>query len=441
MSAQPPLSALLRQVPRNALLKSTQRAFIYSYLYIVLPRVVKKITRAIEKRQDPRDTLAGLLRTLVRGLHPLKFALLMARMFATMNVLAPFLARAQQANSCPRKLRGRRLPDLVACFLAAMINFPSFQSHIIKYNRFFSLDMTLILFTRALDTVVSSYFGGKVAPLGFLLHYGDGLLFVVSSFLIMHNWFFYPDKLPPAYQRWITSAADVDQEIMHGFRSLKDGTLKYGDPNCPNADAFKPLCTKYGKDPELASLVKHQPFSCEILHVFTTKSCELHALWRFQKGFRFAFKLYGTINLIVWLIRRGNPKRLIFNTIRSSAFLGTFIGLYWYSLCLARNRVLPFLFPKTPVTRWDDTFAPAAGAMGCGFGCFVENEQRRKELSLFVAPRALGTLVSSEPTKRNLLIERLVFSLSFMTLVAVAKQDHKKVRGIMGKGLGQILRN
>lgn len=451
---------LLSQIPRNALLRSTRKAFLFSYLYVVLPKVIKKIMSGISKGEDPQIWIKAVLKTMVKALHPLKFPMLVARMIATMNVLTPIIERKILLQKLHESKTSAHLrATVISLFIAAVVNFPSFQNHIIKYNRYFSLDFTLILVTRALDTLILSqlpkFFAangagagttakgvlGAFSKLGFLLSYGDGMLFVVSSFFIMHYWFFYPDKLPPAYHRWITSAAEVDPEIVHLFQSLKDGTLKYGDPNCVNAKLFEPLCIKYGQDPELADLVKHQPFSCDLLHVFKTKSCELHALWRFQRGFKFAFKLYGSINFIVWLIRRGNPKRLIINTIRSSTFLGAFIGLYWYSLCLVRSRLFPVLFPNVPRTRWDDTIAPAAGAMGCGFSCFIENAQRRKELSLFVAPRALGTLVPSEPTKFNLRVERIVFALSFMILSTFAKQDPSKVRGIMGKGLGSIFKD
>lgn len=424
----------------------------------MLPKVVKKILAGISKREDPQVVIETIFKTMVRALHPLKFPLLVARMIATMNVLTPLIENKLLIQKLNAKRSTAHLrATVISLFIAAAVNFPSFQSHIIKYNRYFSLDFTLILVTRALDTIILSQWpkfiaanasgttstgvANTFAKISALLNYGDGMLFVVSSFFIMHYWFFYPDKLPPAYHRWITSAAEVDPEIVKLFQSLKDGTLKYGDPDCENADLFKSLCIRYGQDPELANLVKHQPFSCDLLHVFTTKSCELHALWRFQRGFKFAFKLYGSINLVVWLIRRGNPKRLILNTLRSSTFLGAFIGLYWYSLCLARSRILPVLFPNTPRTRWDDTIAPAAGAMGCGFSCFIENAQRRKELSLFVAPRALGTLVPSEPTKFNLRIERIAFALSFMILSSYAKQDPSKVRGIMGKGLESIFKD
>ena len=127
------------------------------------------------------------------------------------------------------------------------------------------------------------------------------------------------------------------------------------------------------------------------------------------------------------------------STLRSLTFLGVFIGFYWYGLCTTR-RLLPLLFPNIPATRWDNTVVPFGGAASCGFSCFIENAQRRKELSLFVAPRALGTLVSSEPTKFNLLLEQLAFAASFLVLALYGYREPSRVRGIMGKGVGAIFR-
>ena len=117
----------------------------------------------------------------------------------------------------------------------------------------------------------------------------------------------------------------------------------------------------------------------------------------------------------------GSSIRAIKSSIRSASFLGAFIGFYWYAVCLARTRLLPKLFPKIPRVRFDDTICAASGAFMCGFSSFIETPQRRKELALFVAPRGLGTLVPLEPTKKNLAIESIVFSIGLAVLVAYSR--------------------
>ena len=82
--------------------------------------------------------------------------------------------------------------------------------------------------------------------------------------------------------------------------------------------------------------------------------------------------------------------------------------------------------------------AVACGCVLCGFSCFLETPQRRKELALFVAPHAFSKLVSTEPSEEALWLERLVFAVSMAVLVAFAKKDPSSVRGIFRKGLQSV---
>lgn len=187
-----------------------------------------------------------------------------------------------------------------------------------------------------------------------------------------------------------------------------------------------PYFEKHGRDPRRGNTIVTQPIECEAVHAFTTKSCELHALWRFWRGFKFALGVYAPLNLLMLIFPLKTNKtvrliRVLKSSIRSSCFLGTYIGLYWYAVCLARTRLFPKLFPNIPRARFDDTICAASGAVMCGFSSFIETPQRRKELALFVAPRGLGTLVPLEPTKRNLIIESFVFSVSLAVLLAYSK--------------------
>lgn len=73
-----------------------------------------------------------------------------------------------------------------------------------------------------------------------------------------------------------------------------------------------------------------------------------------------------------------------------------------------------------------------------GFLHLLRTHKERKELALFVAPRGLGTLIPSEPSKINLKIESFVFSICLAILVAYSRNRSSSVRGIFGKGLKQI---
>lgn len=420
--------------------KPSLKAFIFAYLYITLPKIIQHITTAIRKR-DYQLLFPRIKKLITKAFHPFKFPMFSASLIAGINILEPLVARVLSKSKLLKggPLRILFFSTFISSFLASSISFPGFQHHIIGYGRFMSLDLTLLVFSRAIDTALSSSLSA-VLPL-FFQQFGDGLLFIGSCTLIMYAWFFNPHALPPAYRKWITSAATMDDELVGLLKGLHDETLKYGT----KSDYLAEYCKRYNVDPKEGDLCTRQPLKCELVHAFQTKNCELHALWRFARGFKFSFKLYGTLNLIMLLFPKRNVtmisrlQRALTLSIRSSCFLGSYIGLYWYAVCLARTRLLPKLFTQVPKTRWDKTIAPTAGAILCGFSSFIETAQRRKELALFVFPRAIGTLVPAASSERNLLIERLVFSLSMAVLVAYSKRSPSKVRGLFGKGLKAVM--
>ncbi|EDK42630.1 conserved hypothetical protein [Lodderomyces elongisporus NRRL YB-4239] len=425
----------------NGVAKPTLKAFIYAYLYLVLPKIIGRLVKSLRKHKW--DTfLPRMKKTLLRALHPRKFPVFAASLVAGINILEPLLYGLLKKKQLLFKTPSSRLflSTLLSALVSALITFPLYQGHVVKFGRHNSLDLTLLVATRAMDTAFSSNLA-KVAPKA-LSGYGDGLLFIVSCTLIMFCWFFYPEKLPPEYGKWITSAANMDPDFLEVLRLVRDKKLIYGEHG-PYEDYLTPYFIKYGQDPKRGNIVLNQPIECEAVHAFKTKSCELHALWRFWRGFKFAMTVYTPLNLLMLLFKlkvkmSARLARALKSSIRSSCFLGAFIGFYWYAVCLARTRLFPKLFPNVPRTRFDDTICPSAGAVMCGFSAFIETVQRRKELALFVAPRGLGTLVPSEPTDRNLKIESFVFSISLAVLVAYSRNQASSVRGIFGKGLQQV---
>ncbi|KAG2731523.1 hypothetical protein G9P44_005110 [Scheffersomyces stipitis] len=422
--------------------KPSLRAFLFAYLYVVIPKALNHIIVAI-KRNDLADLPKRLATVLARALHPKKFPMFTAYIVAGTNLLEPIVFKIVQRLAL-LKSRSSTLfiSTLVSGFISAIITFPQFQNHILGYGRYYSLDLTLLLTTRALDTLVSSTLAHVVPSI--LQSKGDALLFILSSFLVMFSWFYKPESLPPSYRGWITAAANMDDELIWALKGLREGTLVYGEHG-PLEDILVPMAERYGQDPKRGSLIHNQPIECEVVHAFTTKNCEVHALWRFYRGFVFSLKVYGPLNALMLLFPNKSKMstriwRAFLSTCRSSCFLGTFISLYWYGVCLVRNRLFPKLFPNKPLVEWDITWGPTVGAMLCGLSSFVETQGRRKELALFVAPRGLGTLVPTEPSEINLRIEAIVFSFSLAVLVAFSKKDPKSVRGIFGKGFQQVFK-
>lgn len=157
------------------------------------------------------------------------------------------------------------------------------------------------------------------------------------------------------------------------------------------------MCEDFGWPRQWGNTSQTVPIPCEMVHMGYDPNCEVHALWRFAK----TFKLICATDLpLQLLLRSGSPSaRNYFGAVRasfrSSAFLGLFVSLFYYSVCLARTRLGPRIFSRERVTpiMWDSGLCVAAGCAMCGWSIFVETARRRQEIALFVAPRAAATLL------------------------------------------------
>lgn len=128
---------------------------------------------------------------------------------------------------------------------------------------------------------------------------------------------------------------------------------------------------------------------------------------------------------------------------RSSAFLATYITLFYYGVCLARTRVGPLVVGKDIKARQklDSGICVGTGCVLCGWGILVETVSRRKDMGLFVAPRALSTVVPREYPVEKQWRETLAFAASTAVVFTCVLENPKRVRGVLGGILGYVLRN
>jgi hypothetical protein len=78
--------------------------------------------------------------------------------------------------------------------------------------------------------------------------------------------------------------------------------------------------------------------------------------------------------------------------LRSTAFLASFLSLYWYAVCFSRTLVLARLLPFVSHDFWDGPYGCIlAGSLACGSSIWIENGRRRGKMALYVLPRALRT--------------------------------------------------
>jgi hypothetical protein len=121
---------------------------------------------------------------------------------------------------------------------------------------------------------------------------------------------------------------------------------------------------------------------------------------------------------------------------RSSAFLGSFIGLFWYGVCLTRTRLGP-RFLSDPMAL--DKLCIKVACLLCGWSILVENPRRRTEIMFFVAPRALAALLPRKYDKKYQWIETTAFAASSGVILTALKHNPARVRGVFGKLMGKII--
>ena len=269
-----------------------------------------------------------------------------------------------------------------------------------------TIDLTLLVVIRALDTVIGELWTlHKISRTSrrkwtvfesFLSHVADAGLFAVSSGMVMFAWFYHPERLPRAYNKWIGEAAQVDRRLIEVLRNARRGEFIYG-LETGQAELLQSMCEDYGWPLIWGNPAKTIPMPCEMVHMGVGKSCNRHAVIRFFRAFRFALTMYLPVQL---LVKAKNPsvkslKLALRDSLRSSIFLGAFISLFYYSVCLSRTKLGPKLFASKTITpmMWDQGLCIQAGCVLCGWSILIEAQRRRQEVALFVAPRAVATLL------------------------------------------------
>ena len=143
-------------------------------------------------------------------------------------------------------------------------------------------------------------------------------------------------------------------------------------------------------------------------------------------------------------LRKPSPRNLVFaflSAARSSAFLGAFITLFYYGVCLSRTRVGPRILGKDPACRQriDGGICVDTGCALCGWSVLIETVSRRKDMALFVAPRALATVVPRTYPIEDQWKESLAFSVSAAVVMTCVLENPRRVRGVLGGLLNMVM--
>lgn len=318
-----------------------------------------------------------------------------------------------------------------------------------------TLDLTLFAATQALDVIVGELWArrrtrrlaaGKppTSVENLVSRLVDPGMFAVSSGLIMWTWIYTPSRLPRSYNKWISSAAAVDDRLIEALRRCRAGTLRYGK-DTGQAPLLGAMADDYGWPRVWGDPAISIPFPCEMVHMGVGQSCEKHAASRFVRSFRWAMATYLPLNLLL-VARRPNKKALVtalLSATRSSAFLGAFIAMFYYGVCLARTRLGPRVVGTHTAARQaiDSGLCVGSGCYLCGWSILIERASRRKDMALFVAPRALATLWPRRYALDKQWRETFVFAFSTAVVFTCVLENKKRVRGMLGGVLATVLQS
>ncbi|KAF2404970.1 hypothetical protein EJ06DRAFT_5965 [Trichodelitschia bisporula] len=460
--------------------KPIARAFALAYLSATTPRLLSALLGVARGKRSPAEAHSLIASALRQALEWNRFPAFCAFLIGGSSALQlPFRRLLRQLNGRSKKwhldgLIVKRLARFLAALLAAAAGFEALNSrpysdaaarvylaekaektstpqpdkslpiptHPISAARIpplagYTLPLTLFAFTRALDTTLHPHVP-KWTP---------AATFALSSAAIMHAFFYTPNRLPPGYARWISLLADLDQRLIKVLREARYGNFVYGK-DTGIKDLLGSFCRELGLPEKWGDPAVTIPIPCLVVHQGECRSCERNAIKRALRAARQALSLYLPLQIMFLILRRfGGAKiriaalrRLLASSARSAAFLGSFVGLFWYGVCLARTRVGPKLLGRwIGPQAWDGGLCIAAGCLACGGSVLIEDAARHVELSLFVLPRALGIVLGRFYERKYLNWERGVFCVSAATLIAVARERPERVRGVFGKILQGVL--
>lgn len=325
----------------------------------------------------------------------------------------------------------------------------------------------------------------RIPPI--LYQHGDTLLFVACCTEIMSAWFYAPETLPSAYVKWITAMSEMDERLVDVLRYFQRGTLEYNKIKGYHLENYlDPYCKERGLDPLLGN-PSYGFIPCSVVH--PRLPCAEHTLERWRNGFTRSFRIYSVLYLLPLLLsgsggknqKETSPSPLtpkhptgidsqrsllsnldlskpiykdheflslfmkrfqhaVLSTLRSSAFLATFIATLWATVCTVRN-----------LTHQDGPFAQSLGSFLCGWSILLERKSRRAEMALYCIPRALYSFIFRcgvaqflqrflSPLYRRVLESMLLAGCAGFVLASFVHQPESirpSIRGAMGFMLGK----
>ncbi|KAL5363526.1 hypothetical protein BJX96DRAFT_167550 [Aspergillus floccosus] len=435
-----------RQQSQVQILKPILRAYAIGYLSSTTPKVISLVRRICRGDLHPVQRRDELLRALTAAIRLDSFPTFCAATVGGSTVIPVLILRFCVSLATRLGLKSGvwksggfvRLVRLLAAFTSAYVSFALLNRKPIRTQGVHSgshsnsehtaavdqhdstatthepprlagrtMDLTLFTLTRAVDLIACILWARwrgwrksrgswtkaeSVAP-----KIADAGVFAASAAIVMWAWFYLPERLPRSYEKWIGEVAKVDNRLIEALRRARRGTFVYGK-DTGQAPLLQSMCKDYGWPSKWGDPKQTVPIPCEMVHMGCGPNCEKHAAFRFAKTFIFACATYIPLQIAFRL--RGmkslaSLRRAMSDASRTSAFLASFVSLFYYGVCLSRTRIGPKVFDKETVTplMWDSGLCVGAGCFMCGWSILVESARKRQEVALFVAPRAAATVL------------------------------------------------
>ncbi|KAI8063716.1 uncharacterized protein B0P05DRAFT_555409 [Gilbertella persicaria] len=249
------------------------------------------------------------------------------------------------------------------------------------------VDIAQQLLVRALQAI---YNAGKARDI-FYFENGDALLFAVTCAQVLYAYTMRPETLPPDFYAFMVKTARCPK----GALLLNEKNVR-GIPIATTEalDMIRKLRpTKHAVE-VVSQLPANLPaIPCEMLHPWIN-GCQMTAVERFAKVFKSLLPVYGTLHFVpMFLLRTQHFKRdpmsmlskTTLATLKSGAFLASFVTLYQYQICMHRQ-----LLKTGLIGSWNSKYIYYLAGFFCAYpSIFLEDKKRRSELALYVLPKAI----------------------------------------------------
>ncbi|KAG8219105.1 hypothetical protein J3R82DRAFT_4871 [Butyriboletus roseoflavus] len=262
------------------------------------------------------------------------------------------------------------------------------------------------LFVRGLQGSYNAFASRR----GFRIPHGDVLLFSLCCVQIVYALFSRPETLPRSYTTWLSKASGAPIIAIDMVRDInRTGTFDVSgiDQILAREDLAPANRTAILARKALATATPPNfgpPYPpCGVVHPWV-ESCMAVPLPRLWTVFQWGFPIYGALHLIpLMLFKRSaflsSPLRMlwraVWGTIRSSAFLATFVAAYQSWFCFKHNMHALLSsqrkvdIPQIIFAFFGSKYSYALGGLLGGLSLLIEEKRRRGELAMYVLPKGL----------------------------------------------------